>query len=193
MATTEAHKLPSTIQSRCQHFAFRLLDYDEIYSRLDEICRAEKIGAGEGALSAIVQGAEGSLRDALSLLDEVIAACGEELDETRVRQLLGVVPVQLLSEMVTAIHAADSRRVLEQVNRLAEEGYELVHFCGEFTRYIRNLMVARSCGADTPLLQVPSDERETLRQLVGSMSEEDISRFFQILLQSLCRTLIWKS
>src|ERR1700758_1611185 len=73
MATTEAHKLPSTIQSRCQHFAFRLLDYDEIYSRLEQICRAEKIGAGEGALSAVVQGAEGSLRDALSLLDEVIA------------------------------------------------------------------------------------------------------------------------
>jgi DNA polymerase-3 subunit gamma/tau len=184
MATTEAHKLPSTIQSRCQHFAFRLLNYDEIYSRLDQICRAEKIAAGEGALSAIVQGAEGSLRDALSLLDEVIAACGEELDETRVRQLLGVVPVQFLSEMVTAIHAADSRRVLEQVNRLAGEGYELVHFCGEFTRFIRNLMVARSCGADTPLLQVPSDERETLRQLVGSMSEEDISRFFQILLRT---------
>jgi len=184
MATTEAHKLPSTIQSRCQHFAFRLLDYDEIYSRLVEICVAEKITAIEGALSAIVQAAEGSLRDALSLLDEVIAACGQQLDETRVRQLLGAVPAQFLSEMVEAIYAGDSRRVLEQVNQLATEGYELVHFCGEFTRYVRNLMVARSCGADSPLLQVPSDERETLRQLSALMSEEDISRFFQILLRT---------
>jgi len=184
MATTEAHKLPSTIQSRCQHFAFRLLDYDEIYSRLERICVAEKITAVEGALSAIVQAAEGSLRDALSLLDEVIAACGEQLDESHVRQLLGVVPEQFLSEMVEAIHAGNSRRVLEQVNQLAEEGYELVHFCGEFTRYVRNLMVARSCGADSPLLQVPSDERETLRKLSTLMSEEDISRFFQILLRT---------
>jgi DNA polymerase III subunit gamma/tau len=184
MATTEAHKLPSTIQSRCQHFAFRLLDYDEIYSRLEQICVAEKITAVEGPLSAIVQAAEGSLRDALSLLDEVIAACGEQLDETRVRQLLGVVPGQFLSGMVEAIHAGNSRRVLEQVNQLAQEGYELVHFCGEFTRYVRNLMVARSCGADSLLLQVPSDERETLRKLSALMSEEDISRFFQILLRT---------
>ena len=184
MATTEAHKLPSTIQSRCQHFTFRLLDYDEIYSRLEQICVAEKIASVEGALSAIVQAAEGSLRDALSLLDEVIAACGEKLDETRVRQLLGVVPGQFLSGMVEAIHAGNSRRVLEQVNQLAEEGYELVHFCGEFTRYVRNLMVARSCGADSPLLQVPTDESETLRKLSALMSEEDISRFFQILLRT---------
>jgi DNA polymerase-3 subunit gamma/tau len=184
MATTEAHKLPSTIQSRCQHFAFRLLDYDEIYSRLVKICAAEEISAVEGALSAIAQAAVGSLRDALSLLDEVIAACGAQLDETRVRQLLGVVPAQFLSGMVEAIYAGDSRRVLEQVNELAGEGYELVHFCGEFTRYVRNLMVARSCGADSPLLQVPSDERETLRKLSALMSEEDISRFFQILLRT---------
>ena len=184
MATTEAHKLPSTIQSRCQHFAFRLLDYGEIYSRLEQICVAEKIIAVEGALSAIVQAAEGSLRDALSLLDEVIAACGEKLDETRVRQLLGVISTQILSGIVEAINAGDSRRVLEQVNQLASEGYELVHFCGEFTRYVRNLMVARSCGADSPLLQVPSEERETLRKLSALMSEEDISRFFQILLRT---------
>jgi DNA polymerase III subunit gamma/tau len=184
MATTEAHKLPSTIQSRCQHFAFRLLDYDEIYSRLEQICNAEKITTVEGALSAIVQAAEGSLRDALSLLDEVIAACGEQLDATRVRQLLGVVPAQFLSGMVEAIRTGDSRHVLEQVNQLVGEGYELVHFCGEFTRYVRNLMVARSCGADSPLLQVPSDERETLRKLSALISEEDISRFFQILLRT---------
>jgi DNA polymerase III subunit gamma/tau len=184
MATTEVHKLPSTIQSRCQHFAFRLLDYEEIYKRLEQICRAEGFTAGEGALSAVVQAAEGSLRDALSLLDEVVAACGEQLDETRVRQLLGVVPAKLLSEMVEAIQAGESRRVLEQVNQLAEEGFELIHFCGEFTRFVRNLMIARSCGADSPLLQVPSEERETLRKLSGLTSEEDISRFLQVLLRT---------
>jgi len=183
LATTEPHKLPATIQSRCQHFAFRLLDYAEIYARLEMVCGAEKIQADEGALSAVAQAAEGSLRDALSLLDQVIAAGGDRLEENRVRQLLGVVPVRFLREMVEAIHAGDAQLVLERVGELAKEGYELAHFAGEFTRYIRSLMIAKSCGAQSPLLQVPADERGTLAELAGLFSEEDLTRFFQILLR----------
>src|SRR5437773_458089 len=184
LATTEPHKLPTTIQSRCQHFAFRLLDYSEIYSQLERISAAEKIRADEKALSAIAQAAEGSLRDALSILDQMIAACGDHLDDARVRQLLGVVPASFMRELVQAIHTGDGRQALEQVNRLAAEGYELGHFCGELTRYVRNLMIARSCGAESPLLQAPSDERAALGELAGLFSEEDLSRFFQILLRT---------
>jgi DNA polymerase-3 subunit gamma/tau len=184
LATTEPHKLPATIQSRCQHFSFRLLDYSENYSRLEAVCKAEKIQADEGSLSVIAQAAEGSLRDALSLLDQVIAACGERLEEDRVRQLLGVVPTQLLKEMTEAIHAADPRRVLELVSQLAAEGYELSHFSGEYVRYVRNLMIAKSCGAASPLLQVASDERQALGEVSKLFSEEDLTRFFQILLRT---------
>ena len=80
LATTEPQKLPATIQSRCQHFSFRLLDYSEIMEQLQHITTAEKIHADEGALNAVALAAEGSLRDALSFLDQVIAACGERLD-----------------------------------------------------------------------------------------------------------------
>ncbi len=184
LATTEPHKLPATIQSRCQHFAFRLLDYSEIFLRLSEVSKAEKIQADEGSLSVIAQAAEGSLRDALSLLDQVIAACGEQLEESHIRQLLGVVPSRMLKEITEAIHAADGRRVLEMVSALAAEGYELTHFCGEYVRYVRNLMIAKSCGAASPLLQVPRDERETLGELTALFSEEDLTRFFQILLRT---------
>src|SRR3989449_874361 len=184
LATTEPHKLPTTIQSRCQHFAFRLLDYAEIYSELERISAAEKIRADEKALSAIAQAAEGSLRDALSILDQMIAACGDHLDDARVRQLLGVVPASFMREIVQAIHTGDGRQALEQVDRLAAEGYELGHFCGELTRYVRNLMIAKSCGAESPLLQAPSDERAALGELAGLFSEEDLSRFFQILLRT---------
>jgi DNA polymerase-3 subunit gamma/tau len=124
------------------------------------------------------------LRDALSLLDQVIAACGDNLEEGRVRQLLGVVPTRLLKEMTEAVHAADGRRVLEMVSELAGEGYELTHFAGEYVRYIRNLMIARNCGEASPLLQVPTDERATLGHLAGLFSEEDLTRFFQILLRT---------
>jgi DNA polymerase-3 subunit gamma/tau len=184
LATTEPHKLPPTIQSRCQHFAFRLLDYAEIFARLREVAAAEKIQADEGALSALAQAAEGSLRDALSLLDQVIAACGEQLDESRVRQVLGAVPAPLLIGTLEAIHAGDARRVLEGVGRLAAEGYELAHFSSELTRLVRNLMVAKSCGAGSPLLQVPDHERAKLAELAQLFSEEDFSRFFQLLLRA---------
>ncbi|MGH9395463.1 MAG: DNA polymerase III subunit gamma/tau [Terriglobia bacterium] len=184
LATTEAHKLPATIQSRCQHFAFRLLDYSEILARLQEICGREGVQGSDGVLSLIAQAGEGSLRDALSLLDEVIAACGQQLEEVRVRQLLGVVPAKLLSALVESIQAGDAARVLEQVNQLAAEGQDLAAFCGELTRYTRNLMIARSCGVASPLLQVTDDERATLERLAASLTEEDLTRYFQALLRA---------
>jgi DNA polymerase-3 subunit gamma/tau len=183
LATTEPHKLPSTIQSRCQHFAFRLLDYQEIFSRLQWVSEQENIKTEEGALSAVTQAAEGSMRDALSLLDQVIAACGNQLEETRVRQVLGVVPTQLLNSVLEAIHAGDSQRVLELLGQLATEGYELAHFCAELTRMVRNLMVAKSCGAESPLVQVASEERARLAELAKLFGEEDLARFFNLLLR----------
>jgi DNA polymerase-3 subunit gamma/tau len=184
LATTEPHKLPPTIQSRCQHFAFRLLDYGEIYDRLRAVIAEEKVDADEGAVSTLAQAAEGSMRDALSLLDQVIAACGEHLDEKRVRQVLGVVPTELLADIMKAVDAADSRWVLERVGQLASEGYELAHFCGELTRFVRDLMVGLSCGAESTLLQVPNDQRQQIGEMVGRFSEEDLSRFFNILLRA---------
>ena len=184
LATTEAHKLPSTIQSRCQHFSFRLLDYEEIFARLQAVCEQEQIKADEGALSAVTQAAEGSMRDGLSLLDQVIASCGSELEERHVRQVLGVVPAQLLGDVLEAVSARDARRVLELVGQLATEGFELGHFCAELTRTVRNLMVAKSCGADSSLMQVASAERARLAQLSQLFSEEDLARFFNLLLRA---------
>ncbi|HXW13687.1 MAG TPA: DNA polymerase III subunit gamma/tau [Terriglobia bacterium] len=184
LATTEPHKLPPTIQSRCQHFAFRLLDYGEIYDRLRAIVADEKVDADEGSISTLAQAAEGSMRDGLSLLDQVIAACGGHLEEKRVRQVLGVVPAELLADIMRAVDAADSRRVLELVGQLASEGYELAHFCGELTRFVRDLMIGRSCGAESPLIQVPTDQRPHIGELAGRFSEEDLTRFFNILLRA---------
>lgn len=184
LATTEAHKLPTTIQSRCQHFAFRLLDYAEVVSRLKEVCAAEKVEADEGSLAALAEAAAGSLRDALSMLDQVIAGCGEKLTEAEVQRLLGVVPGKLLIEVVEAIVAADAERVLSQIQGLASEGYEPAAFLGELTRFIRNLMIARSVGSDSTLLEVPGDTRTTLGSLAGSLAEEDWLRAFQILLRA---------
>jgi len=184
LATTEAQKLPSTIQSRCQHFAFRLLEYSEVVTRLKEVCAAEKIEADEGSLAVIGEAAAGSLRDALSLLDQVIAGCGDKLAEGEVQRLLGIVPGKFLAETVQAIVAADAECVLGQLQRLASQGVEPAAFLGELTRFIRNLVIARSVGASSPLLEVPSDTRATLERLATALGEEDWLRFFQILLRA---------
>jgi DNA polymerase III subunit gamma/tau len=184
LATTEPHKLPATIQSRCQHFAFRLLDYNEIMAQLEKVARAEKLEAEEAALGALAQAAEGSLRDALSLLDQAIAACGEKLGEARVRQMLGAVPARVLAEMMETIESGNSAGMLEQVAKLSTEGYELSHFLGEFTRFVRNLMIAKTTGVESLLLQVPNDERGALGRLAKLFSEEDLTRFLQILLRT---------
>ncbi len=184
LATTEPHKLPPTIQSRCQHFAFRLLDYGEIYDRLRAVVTNEKVDADEGAIATLAQAAEGSMRDALSLLDQVIAACAGHLDEKRVRQVLGVVPAELLAGVMRAVDAADSRQVLQLVGQLAAEGYELAHFCGELTRFVRDLMVGHTCGAESKLLQVPAEQRKEIGELAARFSEEDLSRFFNLLLRA---------
>ncbi len=184
LATTEAHKLPTTIQSRCQHFAFRLLDYQEIVSRLEWVLSQENVQADEGSLAAIARAAEGSVRDALSLLDQVIAACGATLEAERVRQILGVTPSELFEELLTALDAKDGKHALEIAGRLTAEGYDLTHFCGELARYLRDLVVAKSCGAESSLLQVPKTERPRLERLAKLFGEEDLTRFFQIVLRA---------
>ena len=184
LATTEPHKLPTTILSRCQHFTFRLLAYSEVVSRLAKVCAAEKVEADEGSLAVIAEAAGGSLRDALSLLDQAIAGCGRKLTDTEVRRLVGVVPGQFLTDTVEAVVAADGDRVLAQVHRLAAEGHEPAAFLAELTRLIRNLMIARSVGEESPLLEVPRDARPLLGRLARGLGEEDWLRFFQILLRA---------
>jgi DNA polymerase III gamma/tau subunit len=95
-----------------------------------------------------------------------------------------VVPAELLAEIMRAVESADARRVLEQVGQLAAEGYELAHFCGELTRFVRDLMVGRSCGAESMLIQVPTEQRQHIAEITVRFSEEDLSRFFNILLRA---------
>ena len=140
----------------------------------------EKVDADEGSISTLAQAAEGSMRDALSLLDQVIAACGGHLEEKRVRQVLGVVPAELLADILRAVDAADSRRVLEQVGQLAAEGYELAHFCGELTRFVRDLMIGRSCGGDSPSDPGSHRTAETHRRDSPHASAKKTSRGFSI-------------
>ena len=184
MATTEPENLVDTIRSRSQHFHFRALTFAEISGRLQEIAAKENLQIEDGALAVIARMAEGSLRDALSLLEQARAFCGERISDQQVRELLGVVPEDALEELVGAIASGSADRALGLVHTFQKEGRNLQHFCREAIRHMRNLLIARVCGADSDLIAATPDQRPALARAAGQFSEEDLTRFFQILLQT---------
>jgi DNA polymerase-3 subunit gamma/tau len=184
MATTEPENLVDTIRSRSQHFHFRALTFAEITGRLEEIARKENLTIERGALAVIARMAEGSLRDALSLLEQARAYCGDTISDKEVRELLGVVPDDALDELVGAIASGSADRALALVHTFQKEGRNLQHFCREAIRHMRNLLIARVCGADSDLIAATPDQRPALARAAEQFSEEDLTRFFQILLQT---------
>src|SRR5215472_6770814 len=184
MATTEPENLEDTIRSRSQHFHFRALTFNEITSRLKFIAEKETLQIDDGALSVIARMAEGSMRDSLSLLEQARAYCGDTIEDNAVRELLGVVPEDALQELVEAIHTQSAERALGLVHRFQREGRNLQHFCREAIRHMRNLLIARVCGADSELIAATPDQRPGLAKAAALFSEEDLTRYFQILLQT---------
>jgi len=184
MATTQPEDLEDTIRSRSQHFHFRALTFNEITDRLKFIAEKENLKIDGGALSVIGRMAEGSMRDALSLLEQVRAYCGDNITDQAVRELLGVVPEDALRELVEAIAEQSAERALGLVHTFQKEGRNLQHFCREAIRHMRNLLIARVCGADSDLIAATPDQRPGLEKAAAFFTEEDLTRFFQILLQT---------
>ncbi|HTS11791.1 MAG TPA: DNA polymerase III subunit gamma/tau [Candidatus Limnocylindrales bacterium] len=182
LATTRAEDLVETIKSRAQLFQFRSLTFKEIASEIERIAKAENLKIDSGAVAVLARAAEGSLRDGLSLLEQTIAYSGDEITDTQVRELLGVVAEGVLDDLVEAIEAQSAERALSLVHRLIRDGQNLRHFCREAIRHFRNLLVARVCGADSDLIAAPPDERPRLAAQSAKFGEEDLTRFFNILL-----------
>ena len=184
LATTEPENLEDTIRSRSQHFHFRALTFLEITDRLKYIAEKENLKIDTGALSVIARMAEGSMRDALSLLEQARAYCGDDIKDKEVRELLGVVPEDALQELVEAIAGQSAERALGLVHRFQREGRNLQHFCREAIRHMRNLLIARVCGADSDLIAATPEQRPGLAKAAALFTEEDLTRYFQILLQT---------
>jgi DNA polymerase-3 subunit gamma/tau len=184
MATTEPENLEDTIRSRSQHFHFRALTFNEIADRIKYISKEENLEIADGAVAVIARMAEGSLRDALSLLEQARAYCGDKIPDREVRELLGVVPEDALNELVEAIAAGSADRALGLVHTFQKEGRNLQHFCREAIRHMRNLLIARVSGADSDMIAATPDQRPALAKAAAQFSEEDLTRFFNILLQT---------
>jgi len=200
LCTTEAHKIPATIASRCQSFSFRSVDFEEIMARMAWICGQEGIEADSEALAVLAQAGEGSVRDSLSALDQAIACCGAKLGAAEVRELLGAFSLESLEKISQALAGGDSRAMLEVVDELERNGRNLQHFSRELARYFRNLLVARIAGAETRLVAASAAQRQRMAEIAAGFSEEDLTRYcnsrstFSATCNSRCsRGSIWKS
>jgi DNA polymerase-3 subunit gamma/tau len=180
LCTTEAHKIPATIASRCQHFSFRSVDFEDLIQRMAWICEQEGIQADAEALAVLAAAGEGSVRDSLSALDQAIACCGSKLDAADVRALLGAFSLESLEQVSQALLDGDSRRMLEVVDELERNGLNLQHFARELSRYLRNLLVLRISGAAPRLVAASAQQREKLSAIAARFSEEDLTRYLQL-------------
>jgi DNA polymerase III subunit gamma/tau len=178
LATTEYHKIPATILSRCQQYSFKLIQYPRIMERLRSICEAEGIQISDVALEQVVFSSGGSMRDAMSALDQVIAFSGVHVHDEDVATLLGLVEPKVLSRTVRAIAQGDLAVILNQVKDLAEAGQDLHNFCRRLSGQFRNLMVLKA-GIDAPgLLGIPGSLLPELREQAEFFSREDLLRLF---------------
>lgn len=209
-ATTQPEDIPQTIRSRCQHYSFHAVKLDDIVTQLRTIATAENIGADEGALALLAEAGDGSMRDALSIMDQAIASAPSvtvygspekqaqpQLDAEQIRELMGTVSNAVFEDILDAVHRNHSADVLEIVNRLLDAGNGPQPLARQLVRYLRNCTVAKITGlaaegvngAETTgiardLLQISEAERRRAARSAALFSEEELSRFLAVMLRT---------
>jgi len=184
LATTQPEDIPQTIRSRCQHFSFRAVRFEQILDQLRDLSARENIAADEEALALLAEAGDGSMRDALSILDQAIASSDGRLTAESVRQLVGSAPSGVMEEVMQAVAQSSSQDILRIVDRLIGEGHSPTHFARQMVRFLRNTMVAKVAGGDSSLLQISGDERQRVARVAELFSEEDLARHLQIMLRT---------
>jgi DNA polymerase III subunit gamma/tau len=184
LATTQPEDIPQTIRSRCQHFSFRAVKFEEIVGQLRDLLTREKIEADDDALALLAEAGDGSMRDALSILDQAIASSSGRLTADSVRNLVGAAPAHILEEVMQAVAAGKSEEILKHVDHLISEGHSPTHFARQLVRFLRDATVAKVAGKGSSLLQISSEERERVARVAELFGEEDLTRHLQIMLRT---------
>ncbi|MBI2391774.1 MAG: DNA polymerase III subunit gamma/tau [Deltaproteobacteria bacterium] len=178
-ATTEVHKVPITILSRCQRFDFKMIAAAQIAARVRHILSVEKIAADEAAIQLVAREAAGSMRDALSILDQVIAFGGDSLEGDEVAKVLGVADRAALHGLAGAIVEGRAADALRMIEALAAGGFDLVHVARDLLRRCRDLVVARVVPEPEPLLDLADAELADVKALAAAADPDDLTRIFQ--------------
>ncbi len=186
-ATTEVHKIPPTITSRCQHFNFRRIPRREIIARLQEVVNHVDVTIGERSLGAMARASEGSMRDALSLLDQAVAFGGKTITEQEVDEMLGAVPDELVGRIVNTVVTQDPAAAVALVGEVVDHGYDLRAYCGAVVERMRHLMIASVVpGFEQAqgLMDLPDEDVKQLLVEAKSFSVEQLQEVFQLFAQA---------
>ena len=181
LATTQYEKIPVTIVSRCQQFDFKPIPFRLITERLKLISQEEEIEISDYALNAIVSAAQGSMRDAQSGLDRIIAFSGKQISDEDARTLLGVVDERAVLAVVDAVVDNDAKSLISQVEDLANSGIGPQSFCRKLIQHVRNLMVCQVTGWDEQLLNLADAHKDAVLEQAGKVSQLDLIRFYDLL------------
>lgn len=182
-ATTEPHKIPPTILSRCQRYNFKRIPLKAIAASLKRIAEAEGVEISATGLFFIAKASEGSMRDAQSLFDQVISYAGQEIRDEAIMEALGQVDLRVLYETVDAISRRDPGRCLEVVEAIYHEGYDLDHFCQELLEHFRNLILMKVSKRPEALIDLPAEELDSLRDQASRFELEQLDHLFHLLLK----------
>jgi len=180
-ATTELTKIPETILSRCQCFEFKPLTHQQIINQLKAICDNDDIKIDPHSLEEIAKNGAGSMRDAQSLLDQVIAFCGKEIDSGAVESVLGVVGHNALATFVDCVMQKDTAGLLQQVSEVIAHGKDLGYFCRDLIEYLRNLMLVKVAGNSESLLSGQGAHLDTLKKQAAAFQPDELQQMFQVL------------
>jgi DNA polymerase-3 subunit gamma/tau len=189
MATTQPEDIPQTIRSRCQHFSFHAVKFEDILAQLRSIAEPEAIDADDGALALLAEAGDGSMRDALSIMDQAIASAPvvngrPHVAAEAIRELMGSVPNTVFERLMEAIGAGQTATVIEEMNTLLNAGNSPAALARQFVRYLRNTLIAKIGGENTDVLQISADERARSARSAQLFSEEDLTRFLQVMLRT---------
>jgi DNA polymerase-3 subunit gamma/tau len=184
MATTELHKIPDTILSRSQVFEFRTISTKAIATQLRSIAAAEKLDVTDDALALIARSAEGSMRDAQSALDQVMAFAAGAISVDDVSTVLGLVGRDLLFDVIESVIAEEDARAFECADRAVEAGYDLRLVCRELSRLVRDILIVSIDPSRAGDGEIAESERERLLALSGRFSREDLMRAFDLLVKA---------
>ncbi|MBK8464691.1 MAG: DNA polymerase III subunit gamma/tau [Chloracidobacterium sp.] len=184
MATTELHKVPETILSRCQEFEFRTIPLQKIFDRLKLIADAENIDISDDALRELSRSGEGSMRDAQSNFDQVISFSSDKISAADVTNALGFAGVEILTKTINAISEKQPKAILAVVDDIIARGHDLRNFCRDLLGLFRDLLVFKVAADDKHLFEGAVFNEDEMRSMAASFTEADLLRFFN----SLCET-----
>ncbi len=186
-ATTELHKIPATILSRCQHYTFRRLSRREIISRLEQVAAQDGIHVEGRSLALLARASEGSMRDGLSLFDQAVALCGTSISHDDLESLLGAVPQEHVHAMIEAIRRQDSHQAVQVIARLLDHGQDLRAYCGEVVEYLRNLLVAAVVTDPHDvrgLIEASAEDVEHLLATAKTFTPDQLHELFRLFSQA---------